>query len=64
MEGNTMYFAVDNSDVEAGVNNLGAVFSKLWAGFEAVLDITPPIVLGIIMVVLLLFWMFRRARGH
>lgn len=48
-----MNLAVDNKDVENGVDEVIDLIATLWNGFMAFLDVLPPIVQGILVFIVL-----------
>lgn len=52
---------LENSDVESGVNNAVEFISKVWNGIEAFLDVIPPIVIGGVVVVIFILWLWHKA---
>ncbi len=53
---------MDNKDVEKFFAGLVDFFGAIFSGVQAVIDALPPIVIGGLVFVLLILWLFRKAR--
>lgn len=51
---------MDNKDVESGISNVIDFISTVWNGVEAALDVIPPIVLGFIVILIFVAWLWHK----
>lgn len=55
-----MSLAVDNSDVENGMNEVIDFIAMIWNGLESFLNVLPPVVIGAIAFILFIAWVWNK----
>jgi hypothetical protein len=53
---------VTDQDVENGMDNAVDFIGKIWSGIEAILAVTPDIVIGAVVFIAFCIWLIRKAR--